>query len=71
MFLNSKYLSGCACTAKRAYQGSASYDLYAAETKSIKPRGREVINLALAVAIPEDCYGRIVGHLIWQKNTVL
>ena len=66
--MNSKYLSGCTCTAKRAYQGSASYDLYAAGTKSIKPRDREVITLALAIAIPEDCYGRIAGHLICKTT---
>ena len=38
-----KTLSGCACTPKRAYEGSAGYDPYAAETKTIKPKHRKVI----------------------------
>ena len=56
-----KSLSGCACVPKRPYKGSAGYDLYAAETKTTKPWGREVIALDLAMAIPEGCYGRVAG----------
>ena len=32
-----KALSGYACMPKRAYKGSPGYDLYAVETKMIKP----------------------------------
>ena len=42
------------------YQGSAGYDLWAAETKT-------VIRLDLAVAIPEGCYGRLQVNLAWQN----
>ena len=62
-----KSLSGCACVPKRAYKGSAGYDLYAAETKTIKPWGREVIALDLAMAIPEGCYGRVAGGSALRK----
>ena len=47
---------------KRAYQGLAGYDLFAAETKVLKPRGRALIKLDLSMAIPEGYYGRIVEH---------
>lgn len=45
---------------KRAYQGSAGYDHFAAETKVLKPWGRALIKLSLSVAIPEGYYGQIV-----------
>ena len=47
---------------KRAYQGLAGYDLFAAETKVLKPRGRALIKLDLSMAIPEGYCGRIVEH---------
>ena len=43
------------CLDALMYQGSAGYDFWAAETKT-------VIRLDLAVAIPEGCYGRIAGQ---------
>ena len=46
---------------KRAYAGSAGYNLCAAETKVLKPWSRELISLDLNIAIPEECYGKIVG----------
>ena len=46
------------------YQGSAGYDLWAAETKT-------VIRLDLAVAIPEGCYGRIAGQSGLAKRGIV
>ena len=40
----------------------AGYDLFATETKVLKPRGRALIKLDVSMAIPEGYYGRIVGH---------
>ena len=47
---------------KRTYPGSAGYDLWAAETKVLKPWSGESITLDLFMAIPEEHYGRIVGR---------
>ena len=47
---------------KSAYQGLAGYDIFAAETKVLKPWGRALIKLDLNIAIPEGYYGRIVGR---------
>ena len=47
---------------KRAYQASAGYDPFAAETKVLKPWSRALIKLDLSMAIPEGYYGRIVGR---------
>ena len=58
-----KTLSGCA----HVYQHSASYDLWAGDTKTVKTQDREVIRLDLAVAIPERCYGRIAARYGWAK----
>ena len=46
---------------KRAYQGSAGYDHFAAETKVLKPCGRSLMKLDHSIAIPEGYHGRIVG----------
>ena len=35
---------------KRAYQASAGYDLFAAETKVLKPWGRALIKLDLSMS---------------------
>ena len=55
-----KTLSGCAHVPKRANEGSAGYDLWAAEEKTLKPWDSKLIRLDLAMAIPKGCYGRIV-----------
>ena len=47
---------------KRAYHGSAGYDLYTAETKVLKPWIRELTRFDLFMAIPVGYYGRIVGR---------
>ena len=44
------------------YRGSAGYDLYAAETKVLKPGGRTLIKLDLNIAIPKSYYRRILGR---------
>ena len=46
---------------KRGYQTSAGYDIFAAETKILKPWCRALIKLDLSMAIPEGYYGRCVG----------
>ena len=45
----------------RAYPNSAGYDLYAAESKILKPRDCSLIKLQLSFAIPTGFYGKIVG----------
>lgn len=55
-------LSRCAHVPKRAYEGSAGYDLWAAEAKTLKPWGRELIRLDMAMTISKGCYGQIVGR---------
>ena len=45
----------------RAYPTSAGYDLYAAESESLKPREWALIKLQLSFAIPIGFYGKIVG----------
>ena len=47
---------------KRAYQASDCYDLFAAETKVLKPWGRALIKPDFSMSIPEGYYGRIGGH---------
>ena len=49
---------------KRAYPGSAGYDLFAAERKVLKPWSRELFRLDLLIAIPEGYYGRV----LWLKG---
>ena len=46
---------------KRAYQSSAGYHLYAAETKVVKLWARVLIRLDLLNAISEGYYRQIVG----------
>ena len=46
----------------RAYPTSVGYDLYAAESKSLKPRDWVLIKLQLSFAIPTGFYGKIVGR---------
>ena len=57
-----KTFSSNAHVSKRTYQGSAGYDLFAAETKVLKPWGRALIKLDLGIAIPGGYYGWIVGR---------
>ena len=46
----------------RAYPTSAGYDLYAAESKILKPKQWALIKLQLSFAIPTGFYGKIVGR---------
>ena len=46
----------------RAFPTSVGYDLYAAESKSLKPRDWVLIKLQLSFAIPTGFYGKIVGR---------
>ena len=45
---------------KRAYLGSAGYDLWAAEAKVLKPWSRELTRLYLFMVTPGGYYGRTV-----------
>ena len=46
----------------RAYPTSAGCDLYAAESKILKPKQWALIKLQLSFAIPTGFYGKIVGR---------
>ena len=46
----------------KAYRTSAGYDLYAAESKILKPRERVLIKLQLSFTILTGFYGKIVGR---------
>ena len=61
MSIECKTCSNNAHVPKRAYPGSAGYDLWAAETKVLEPWSRELIRLDLFMAISEVYYGGIVG----------
>ena len=62
MSIECKTCSSNAHVPKRAYPGSAGYDLWAAETEVLKPWSRELIRLDLIMAFPEVYYGRgLVG----------
>ena len=56
-----KTCSGNTHIPKRAYQPSADYDLFAAETTVLKPWGRALIKLNLSMSIPEGYYEQNVG----------
>ena len=60
--IESKIYSSNTHILKRAYQASAGYNLFAAETKVLKPWSRALIKLDLSLSIPEGYYGQIVGH---------
>lgn len=62
MFIEYKRYSNNTHVSKRAYQGSAGYNLWAGERKILKPQSRELIRLDFNIAIPEEYYGTIVGH---------
>ena len=47
---------------KRSSQGSAGYNLWAAEAKVLEPWGRTLIRLNLNIAIPDGYYWRIVAR---------
>ncbi len=46
----------------RAYSGDAGSDLVVSEEVVVHPGEQKIIPHAIAVAIPEGCYGRIVGR---------
>ena len=52
------------CLDALMYQGSAGYDLWTPETKT-------VIRLDRAVAIPEGCYGRTAGQSGLAKRVII
>ena len=54
-----KTFSSNAHIPKRAYQGSAGYNLFAGETKVLKPWGRALIKLDLTIAVPQDYMGKL------------
>ena len=56
----------------RKTKGSAGYDLYAAENKTIKSGSKDLVCLELYVIIPKGYYGRIVGRsgLAYRKIMV-
>ena len=54
-----KTFSSNAHIPKRAYQGSAGCNLFAVETKVLKPWGRALIKVDLIIAIPEDYMGKL------------
>lgn len=47
---------------QRATEGSAGFDLYAAENYVITPQSRGFVSLDLCIAIPEGFYGRIASR---------
>jgi dUTP diphosphatase len=57
--LNFRRLDARATLPTRGSASSAGLDLYSIEDVEIQPRGRSVVRTGLAVAIPEDFYGRI------------
>ena len=56
-----KRISSDAKVLLKAFPTSAAYDLFAAERKTIVPRGRELIKTNLCLEIPKGYYGRVVG----------
>jgi dUTP pyrophosphatase len=54
-----KTLSENATLPVRATPGAAGYDLASAEYVNIPPRGHKLIKTDLAIAVPENTYGRI------------
>ena len=57
-----KRISSNAKVLLKAFPTSTGYDLYAAERKSIAPRGRELIKTDFRFEIPKGYYGRVVGR---------
>ena len=43
----------------RATAGAAGYDLAAAESRTIPPKGSASVSTGLCLIVPEGCYGRV------------
>lgn len=54
-----KLNSSLAQLPKKATVGSAGYDLYSAEEKTIPARSRGLVDTGLSMAFPGNCYARI------------
>lgn len=52
-------LSKSATAPKRASEGAAGYDLYAAEDVVIQPGTRRVVKTDISIAVPPQHYGRV------------
>ena len=61
MSIKYKKYSDNAHVPKRAYPGSAGYNLWAAESKVLKPWSRELIRLDLFITFQKGYYGRLVS----------
>ena len=62
MSIEVKTCSSATHVPKRAYNGSAGYDVWSAEKKILRPWGRELILIDINIAISGGHYGRIVGR---------
>ena len=54
----------------QATEGSAGYDLFAAEAMIILPRSCETVSIDLRWAIPKGFYGKIYPHSSFVKNVI-
>eukprot|EP01119_Soliformovum_irregulare_P001546 TRINITY_DN11243_c0_g1_i1.p1 TRINITY_DN11243_c0_g1~~TRINITY_DN11243_c0_g1_i1.p1 ORF type:complete len:148 (+),score=34.31 TRINITY_DN11243_c0_g1_i1:389-832(+) len=68
--LQVKKLTEFATIPYRASAKAAGYDLSSAYDYTIPARGKELVKTDLAVAIPDDCYGRIAprSSLAWKNH---
>ena len=62
MSIGFKRCSSVAHVPKRAHNGSTGYDVSSAEKVILKPWSQEFFLISLKVAIPEGCYGGVVGR---------
>ena len=52
----------------QATEGSAGYDLYASQTRTIMPNSADCVSLALRWAIPQGFFGKIYPRSSILKN---
>ena len=54
----------------RATQGSAGYDVFAAEEMDVPARGKALISLGIAMRVPRGTYGRLAPRsgLAWKAG---
>jgi len=57
--MEAQKLSSHACIPRRATEGSAGYDLFAAEDMKIVPGSRALVSTGIAVKLPPGLYGRV------------
>lgn len=60
--LKVKLLSSNAIMPVKGDEGAAGYDLYASESKLIKPWSRELVKTDVSFEIPHSYYGRIASR---------